>query len=131
MKDIIRQYEEKWDELVQLLMDFRDSIESDHQQKANELGLSQTELAFYNIFIAELGGDTNVDASDANKVKDVIQSLVQMLDEASQIVDFFNKWDEQKRVKREIKRVVIANFDETLVRPITERFMELAEVKFK
>ena len=131
LRDIIRQHEEKWDELVQLLMDFRDSIESDHQQKANELGLSQTELAFYNIFIAELGGDTNVDASDANKVKDVIQSLVQMLDEASQIVDFFNKWDEQKRVKREIKRVVIANFDETLVRPITERFMELAEVKFK
>ena len=53
LKDIIRQHEEKWDELVQLLMDFRDSIESDHQQKANELGLSQTELAFYNIFIAD------------------------------------------------------------------------------
>ena len=53
-----------------------------------------------------------------------------MLDEATQIIDFFNKWDEQKRVKREIKRVVIANFDETLVKPVTERFMELAEVRF-
>jgi len=131
LKDIIRQHEEKWDELVQLLLDFRDNIESDHQQKATTLGLSQTELAFYNILIAELGSDNQVDESNAHKVKDVIQSLVQMLDEASQIVDFFNKWDEQKRVKREIKRVVIANFDESLVKPVTERFMELAEVKFK
>jgi len=54
-----------------------------------------------------------------------------MLDEASQIVDFFNKWDEQKRVRRDIKRVVIQHFDESLVKPVTERFMELALVKFR
>ena len=53
-----------------------------------------------------------------------------MLDEATQIVGFFNKWDEQKRVKKEIKRVVIEHFDESLVKPISERFMELAKVKF-
>ena len=56
------------------------------------------------------------------------QSIVQMLDEATQIVDFFNKWDEQKRVKRDIKRVIIANFNESMVKPVSERFMELAKV---
>ena len=59
-----------------------------------------------------------------------MQSLVQMLDESSQIVDFFDKWDEQRRVKRDIKRVIIANFSESMVKPVSERFMELAKVKF-
>ena len=69
--------------------------------------------------------------STESQVKEVVQSLVKMLDEATQIVDFFSKWDEQKRVKRDIKRKVIQNFDESLVAPITERFMDLAETKFK
>ena len=54
-----------------------------------------------------------------------------MMDEASQIVDFFNKWDEQKRVKVKIKRAILASFEESMVKPVTERFMDLARVKFK
>ena len=131
MKDIIRRHEEKWDELVQLLLDLRDNIEEDHQKQADDLGLSPTELSFYNILIAELGGEQTVDENRAKEAKAVVQSLVAMLDEATQIIDFFSKWDEQKRVKRDIKRIVIANFDQSLVKPVTERFMELAEVKFK
>ena len=66
------------------------------------------------------------------KVKFVIHSLVQMMDEATAIVGFFEKWDEVKRVKRDIKRTVIKEFDDSdLVKPVTDRFMELAEVKFK
>ena len=129
LKDIISKHEEKWDELVQLLLDLRDNIETDRQQQADDLGLSNTELAFYNIMIAELG--KILDENKARRARQIVQSLVQMLDEATQIVDFFNKWDEQKRVKRDIKRIVIENFDESLVKPITERFMELAKVKFK
>ena len=131
LEDIIRRHEEKWDELVQLLLDLRDNIESDHQKQATDSGLSPTELPFYNILIAELGGEEAVDTAGAQQVKGVVQSLVQMLDEATQIVDFFNKWDEQKRVKRDIRHVVIENFDESLVKPVTERFMELARTKFK
>ena len=130
LEDIIRKHEEKWDELVQLLLDLRDNIETDHKKKAGDLGLTTTELSFYNILVAELGGEETVDGAKAQEVKDVVQSLVQMLDEATQIVDFFNKWDEQKRVRRDIKRIIIANFDESLVKPVTARFMELAEVKF-
>ena len=78
-----------------------------------------------------MGGEQSVDAEAAQRVKEVVQSLVEMLDEATQIVDFFSKWDEQKRVKRDIKRSIIQHFDQSLVEPVTERFMELAEVKFK
>ena len=131
LEDIIRKKEEKWEELVQLLLDLRDNIEEDHRKQADDLGLTPTELSFYNILMAELGGEEAVTEDTAKKVKDVVQSLVAMLDEATQIVDFFNKWDEQKRVKRSIKRVIIENFDESVVKPVTERFMELAEVKFK
>ena len=131
LEDIIRRHEEKWGELVQLLLDFRDNIERDHEKEADRRGFSSTELSFYNILVAELGGEETVQGETAVQVKKVVQSLVQMLDEATKIVDFFDKWDEKKRVKREIKRVVIENFDESLVRPVTERFMELAEVKFK
>ena len=66
------------------------------------------------------------------KVKFVIHSLVQMMNEATAIVGFFEEWDEVKRVKRDIKRTVIEEFDDSdLVKPVTDRFMELAEVKFK
>ena len=68
---------------------------------------------------------------DKTKVKDVVQSLVQMLDEASQIVDFFKKWDEQKTVKKKIKHTILKHYDLSLVKPVTDRFMELAQVKFK
>jgi type I restriction enzyme R subunit len=131
LEDIIQQNEGRWEELVQLLLNLRDNIESDHKQQASNLGLSPVELSFYNILIAELGGEETVDAPKAQKVKRVVQSLVLMLDEATQIVDFFRKWDEQKRVKRDIKRAIIEHFDQSLVKPVTERFMELAEVKFK
>lgn len=61
-----------------------------------------------------------------------LQQLVAMMDEATEIVDFFQKWDEQKRVRRNIKRTIIEEFNqEQLVKPITDRFMELAEVKFR
>ena len=134
LENIIRRHEEKWDELVQLLLDFRGNIESEHQEQAEDLGLSSTELSFYNILMAELAErneDVAMDAQASDKVKEVVQSLVAMLDEATQTVDFFDKWDEQKGVRRDIKRIVIENFDEPLVKPVTERFMELAKVKFK
>jgi len=131
LEDIIQRHEEKWEELVQLLMDFRGTMESDHEKIAVETGLSQTELAFYNILMAELGGAKDINQDQAEKVMAVTQSLVNMLDESSQIVDFFNKWDEQKRVRRDIKRKVIESFGEEPVKEITERFMQLAERKFQ
>ena len=131
LNDIIRKSEEKWDELVQLLLDLRDTMETERKNQAEDLGLSQTELSFYNILISELTEKEDLNEEKIQKVKNVVQDLVQMLDDATQIVGFFEKWDEQKRVRRNIKRSIITNFDESLVKVITERFMELVETKFK
>ena len=81
--------------------------------------------------ITKLNGDDSLDANTYDTVKQLVQSLVSMMDEASEIVDFFKKWDEQKRVKRQIKHAIIKHFDLALVKPVTDRFMELAKVKFK
>jgi type I restriction enzyme R subunit len=134
LKDLIQKHAEKWDELVQLLLDFRDDIEREREQGAKDLGLSDTEFSFYNILFAEITkkkGDDSLDESSHETLKEVVQSLVTMLDEATQIVDFFKKWDEQKTVKKKIKHTILKHYDVSLVKPVTDRFMELAQVKFK
>ena len=76
-------------------------------------------------------GEESLDQKTEDSVKAVVQELVAVMDEASKIIGFFDKWDEQKRLKVKIKRAIIAQFDEDIVKPVTSRFMELARVKFK
>ena len=130
LEDIIQKHENRWEEMVQLLLDLRDNIETDHKKNADDLGLSQTELAFFSILLSELNEEQKNDEETIIKAKEVVSSLVELLDEASQIVDFFNKWTEQKRIKKNIKRLIIKNFDESLVDQVSSRFLDLAKVKF-
>ena len=118
------------EELVQLLMDFRGTIEEEREAKAEELGLTETEFAFHGILMAEITKGEGVETIDEVmhlKIKSVVQQLVAMMDEATEIVDFFQKWDEQRRVRRNIKRAILEFDDEGIVKPVTDRFMELAE----
>jgi type I restriction enzyme R subunit len=136
LKAIIEQHQEHWDELVQLLLDFRDGIESNRKKQAEDLGLSETEFAFHNILAAEITRLTSneaLDESTHDEVIQVTQDLVTMLDEATAIVDFFNKQDEIRRVKQRIKRRILeTSFDDPdLRRVVMDRFMELAQVKYK
>ena len=54
------------------------------------------------------------------------------IDEVTNIVDFFSKQDEVKRMKKEIKRAVLDQpfADKALVNILQERFMDLAKTKF-
>ena len=131
LEAIIRECEERWDQMVQLLLDFRDNIENDYQQKAIDIGLSETALPFYNTLIAKLGGEETVNEAVAKLAKDVTQSIVQMLEKETQIVDFFDKQDEKRRVRKTIIRTMRMHFDDLSVRPVADRFMELAERNFK
>jgi HsdR family type I site-specific deoxyribonuclease len=136
LRAIIEQHQEHWDELVQLLLDFRDGIESNRKKQADDLGLSETEFAFHNILeaeIARLTGNEAIDESTHDEVVQVTQDLVTMLDEVTAIVDFFNKQDEIRRVKQRIKRRILeTSFDDPdLRRVVMDRFMELAQVKYK
>ena len=61
------------------------------------------------------------------------KQLVQMIEKASSIVDFFNRENEIKRVKRDVRRTLIQSSfrDRSLIGAITDEFIELARVKFE
>ncbi|MGF1906987.1 type I restriction endonuclease subunit R [Aliivibrio salmonicida] len=135
LRDIIEKTAGKWAQQLELMLEMRGDIGAQYQQAAQDVGLSETEFAFYNILIAEV---TNVSDGDViaesthDEIKAVTQALVVMLDEATEIVDFFNKQDEIKRMKKEIKRAVLDQpfGDKALVTVLQDRFMDLAKTKF-
>lgn len=136
LNEILLKKSEHWDELVQLLLNFRGTIESDRKRAADDLGLSDTEFAFHNILTAEVSRATGNEAlSEAmhDEIIQLTQALVAMMDEATIIVDFFKKPDEVKRVKKNIKRAIVASsFDDGEVTSVVmDRFLDLAKVKFK
>lgn len=138
LRDIIVKNAGNWERQLELLLDMVDNIESEHQKAAQDIGLSETEYAFYNILTAEVSqvaenkGGYVIDETVMEEVKATTQTLVNTFDEATQIVDFFNKQDEVKRMKKEIKRAIIdQSFGEpSLVKVVQERFMELGKTKF-
>lgn len=136
LNDILLQKSEHWNELVQLLLQFRDNILSDRKQAADNLGLNDTEFAFHNILLAEVARITGNDALDEATIAEIIEltkALVLMMDEATGIVDFFKKPDEMKRMQKTIKRMIVESIfdDEGLRKVLMARFMDLAKVKFK
>jgi type I restriction enzyme R subunit len=82
--------------------------------------------------VTEAKGDVLGDEAH-EEIKTTTQALVAMFDEATQIVDFFNKPDEIKRMKKEIKRAVLdTSFGEkAIVSVVQDRFMDLGKVRFK
>jgi len=80
---------------------------------------------------AHSGAETMSEAVH-DEIKATSQGLVSMFDEATQIVDFFAKGDEVKRMKKEIKRAILeCSFsDATLVKVVQDRFLELAQTRF-
>ena len=135
LRDIIEKTNGKWEQQLELLLHMVGTIESDHKKAADDLGLNPTEYAFYNILMAEVTqvtGDETVSDAVHDEIKTTTQALVAVFEEATQIVDFFSKPDEIKRLKKEIKRAVLdCSFnDKDLVTVLQDRFMELARTKF-
>lgn len=135
LRDIIEKTAGNWALQLELLLEMTNDIKTGHQEAAQNVGLSETEYAFYNILVAEVtqakDGDV-IDESVHEEIKMTIQALVKILDEATDIVDFFNKSDEIKRMKKKIKRVVLEQSfgDVGLIKVLQERFVELAKTKF-
>lgn len=135
LQDIIEKTKGKWEQQVEMLFAFLGNIKTERQQTATDLGLTDTELAFYNILMAEvarLNGDETLSETAHDEIKTTSQSLVNMFNEATKIVDFFAKPDEVKRMKRDIKRAILAGSfsDASLVKVIQDRFIELAQTRF-
>jgi type I restriction enzyme R subunit len=135
LKDIILKNAGKWEQQIEFLLEMVDTIETNHKKAAVDIGLSETEYAFYNILMAEvtaIQGNDVVDDVTFDEIKSTTQTLVDTFNEATQIVDFFNKLDEVKRMKKEIKRAILdQSFSNPgLVKVVQERFMELGKTKF-
>ena len=135
LQDIIEKTNGKWEQQVEMLWTFCHNIEAERKQTASDLGLTDTELAFYNILMAEVtahSGAETMSETVHDEIKQTSQGLVSMFDEATQIVDFFAKHDEVKRMKREIKRAILdcSYSDAALVKVVQDRFMELAQTRF-
>ena len=139
LEGIIQDHAEHWDELVQLLFDFRENIETDRKDGADKLGLTKTQFAFRNIIISALSrisGDSEVTKSVHDEVLEVSKKLVAMIDESSKIVDFFEKdHDAVKLVIRDIKRALMETSfgkdDEKLRSVVIRELMDLAKFKFQ
>lgn len=135
LQEIIEKHNGKWDQQVELLWEFCNSIESERAQVAVDLGLTDTELAFYHILMAEVTrhrGDDSLSDMEHDEIKATSQQLVAMFDEATQIVDFFDKRDEVRRMKKEIKRAILecSYSAPALVKVVQDRFLELARTRF-
>ena len=97
LKGIIEKHREHWDDLVQMLMEFRDDIDQNRGKEAEELGLGDTEFAFHNILMAEIArvrDNEAIDQSTQDEVITITKELVRMFDEATGIIDFFSKQNE-------------------------------------
>ncbi|MBA6421702.1 type I restriction endonuclease subunit R [Pseudomonas sp. 5Ae-yellow] len=135
LRDIIQKSEGDWDKQLGLLMALVDNIEHSHQKAAQDIGLSETEYAFYGILVAEVARATGEDVLNEEtheQIKLTVRELVEMFEDATQIVDLFKKDDEIKRMKKAIKHTVLdqpfGNVD--IVKALQERFLDLARSRF-
>lgn len=136
LKIIIKQHGEHWDELAKQLLLFRDHIEADRKAGAEELGLTETEFAFRNILnesVCKKEDNEALPEATHQEIINLTKKLVEMMDDASNIVDFFKKHDEVKSMKRKIKHGLLdTSFgdDADLRKAVIDGFMDLAKVKF-
>ena len=121
---------------MQQLLLFRDGIEQQRSQQGSDLGLNDTEFAFHGVLLAELAKATGEEALDEHTHEQVLaltRELVLEFEQATQIVGFFDKWDEVKRIERQIKRAILDQpfASKALIAAVTQRFMELGKRHFR
>jgi len=136
LEEIIQKYQEKWEELVQQLLLFRDGMEQERTQQNEELGLSEIEGPFYRSLMAEItkaSRDETMDEETHQRVLVLTKQLVTEFQEATKIVGFFQKDDEIKSVAKSIKRSLLDQGldDPELRREVTEAFMALGRRHFR
>jgi len=136
LEEIIQKYQQKWEELVQQLLLFRDGMERERSQQNKGLGLSAIEGPFYRSLMAAItqaSGEEAMDEHTHQQVLELTKELVAEFQEATRIVGFFDKWDEVLRIKRQIKRSILDQpfGDKALVDAVTEKFMDLGKRHFR
>lgn len=130
LRDILKKYHGKWEQLLLELTEFKGSIESRRQSEAEELGLSTREYAFFNILKAEANIEEPTEEERLSMVE-TSSVIFEMLKERTAIVEFFKKDNEVKKLRRDIKRLLLKFVKDPKVnKAVMERYIELARVNF-
>ena len=91
------------------------------------------DLNLFQINALDVRSHLHPEVTDPQQLLDLTKELVAEFQEATQIVGFFEKDDEMRTIKRQIKRSILdrAFGSKDLVAEVTDRFMDLAKVRFK
>jgi len=129
LEEIIQKYYDNWEEQARQLLLFKEECMNEPTPPE---GLTNAELPFYNLYTEVLEKHFDEDKVPYEDAKKVASELVAYLNEVSQIVDFFNKPDEIRRLKRKINDLILQtdHSDPDLINNITESFMDLARHKY-
>lgn len=135
LKQIIQQHAGHWSRLNERLQEFRQQYLNVHLPPIELADLSTTEYAFHRILSLELGhlkSREAISAALAEEMKALTRDLTGMLKQATAIIDFFNKQDQIRHARNQIKRAVIeSSFDTVALRQILmDRYMKLARLLF-
>ena len=123
-----------------LLFNFREDMEQEKQAEAEHYGFTDTEHAFFRILKAEVA-DKYPDRLEDKKLEAELVTfttkIVTFLEEATSIVDFPKKQLEIRKARKKIRHMLDdtsfcdISEDKKMITTITNRFMDLAGVKFK
>jgi len=131
LKEIIDAYHDRWEEMVEQLDLFRADIRDAHGRGADDLGMNETEFAYYNLL--DEHSESFEAAEPAPDTQAMAKELVGLLDERTDIVGFFHKYDEVKRLRRDIGRMLLdagVELSGRKKKALVDSFMELARTKF-
>jgi type I restriction enzyme R subunit len=134
LEDLIRKYRERWDELEQLLLDLRTSVDEQEQRPPID-GITREQYPYYLILEAEISSAVSYKKNipSQEELVRLTKDLTAMIDTATAIIDFREKWNLQRQVQRDIIMAVHSQpyGSDELAKVIADRFLELALVKIK
>lgn len=134
LEDLIRKYRERWDELEQLLLDLRTSVDEQEQRPPID-GITREQYPYYLILEAEISSAVSYKKNipSQEELVRLTKDLTAMIDTATAIIDFREKWNLQRQVQRDIIMAVHSQSygSDELAKVIADRFLELALVKIK
>jgi type I restriction enzyme R subunit len=134
LEDLIRKYRERWDELEQLLLELRVTVDEQEQVPPIE-GITRDQYAYYLILDAEIRSaiTDKTKTPTQDELVHLTKDLTVIIDTATAIIGFRQKWNLQRQVQRDIIRSVHSQpyGSDELAKVIADRFLELALVKIK
>jgi type I restriction enzyme R subunit len=134
LEDLIRKYRERWDKLEQLLLELRVTVDEQEQVPPIE-GITRDQYAYYLILDAEIRSaiTDKPKTPTQDELVHLTKDLTVIIDTATAIIGFRQKWNLQRQVQRDIIRSVHSQpyGSDELAKVIADRFLELALVKIK